>query len=84
MGYLEDRMKNYYVPGLPEPVTTDNGIRPSTPGQMARLKPAFIKGPQGTITAAYASFLSDGASAALITSEAKAKKLGMTPKAYLR
>jgi len=84
MGYLQDRMTHYYVPGLNEPVTTDNGVRPSTPQQMARLKPAFIKGPQGTITAANASFLSDGASAALIASEEKAKKLGMTPKAYLR
>ena len=84
MGYLEDRMAEYYVPGLAEPVTTDNGIRPSTPVQMGRLRPAFIKGPQGTITAANASFLTDGASAALLASEEKAKKLGLKPKAYLR
>ena len=77
-------MKNYFVPGLKEPVSTDNGIRPSTAAQMGKLRAAFIKGPQGTITAANASFLTDGASAALIASEAKAKKLGMKPKAYLR
>ena len=77
-------MAHYYVPNLPEPVSTDNGIRPSTAEQMGKLRAAFIKGPQGTITAANASFLTDGASAALITSEDKAKKLGMKPKAYLR
>jgi len=44
------------IPGRPEPVVADNGIRPSTPQQMAKLKPAFIK-PNGTITAANASFL---------------------------
>ena len=37
-------------------MTADNGIRVSTPGQMAKLKPAFIK-PHGTVTAANASFL---------------------------
>ena len=37
-------------------MTADNGIRVSTPEQMAKLKPAFIK-PHGTVTAANASFL---------------------------
>lgn len=83
-GHLQDRMANYYVPHLNEPVSTDNGIRPSTAEQMGKLRAAFIKGPQGTITAANASFLTDGASAALIASEEKAKKMGMKPKAYLR
>lgn len=40
--------------------------------------------PHGTVTAANASFLTDGASACLIMSEAKAKELGLKPKAYLR
>lgn len=40
--------------------------------------------PHGTITAANASFLTDGASACLITTEANAKRLGLRPKAYLR
>lgn len=55
----------------------------STPEQLGKLKPAFIK-PHGTVTAANASFLTDGASACLITTEAKAKQLGLKPKAYLR
>lgn len=47
------------------------------------MKPAFIK-PQGTVTAASASYLTDGASAALLMTEEKAKELGLKPKAYLR
>jgi len=50
---------------------------------MSKLKPAFIK-PYGTVTAASSSFLTDGASASLITSIDKAKELGLKPKAYLR
>lgn len=61
----------------------DNGIRPSSPEVMAKLKPAFIK-PHGTITAANSTFLSDGASACLLTSAERAKQLGWSPKAYLR
>ena len=37
-------------------MTADNGIRVSSPEQMAKLKPAFVK-PHGTVTAANASFL---------------------------
>ena len=37
-------------------MTADNGIRVSTPQQMAKLKPAFVR-PHGTVTAANASFL---------------------------
>jgi acetyl-CoA acyltransferase len=50
---------------------------------MAKLKPAFIK-PHGTVTAASSSFITDGASASLITSVDKAKELGLKPKAFLR
>jgi acetyl-CoA acyltransferase len=42
--------------GRVEPVVADNGIRPSSVENMAKLKPAFIK-PHGTVTAANASFL---------------------------
>jgi len=64
-------------------ITADNGIRVTPAEKMAKLKPAFIK-PHGTVTAANSSFLTDGASAALIMSEEKAKQLGLTPKAYFR
>lgn len=81
-GLLSDRL-DYKVPGVDKTVTRDNGIRPSTMEQLGKLKPAFIK-PHGTITAANASFLTDGASACLIMSEEKALAMGYKPKAYLR
>ncbi|KAJ3649060.1 hypothetical protein Zmor_020822 [Zophobas morio] len=71
------------LPGSDKVIDKDNGIRVSSPDQLGKLKPAFIK-PHGTVTAANASFLTDGASAALITTEEKAKALGLKPKAYLR
>ncbi|XP_076654979.1 mitochondrial trifunctional protein beta subunit [Halictus rubicundus] len=81
-GYLTD-ITPYKVPNVDKVVDKDNGIRVSTPEQLAKLKPAFVK-PYGSVTAANASFLSDGASAALIMSEQRALQLGLTPKAYLR
>lgn len=73
----------FTVNGVEKTVDKDNGIRVSSKEQLAKLKPAFVK-PHGTVTAANASFLTDGASACLIMSEAKAKELGLKPKAYLR
>ena len=73
----------YLVPGAKNVVDKDNGIRVSTKEQLAKLKPAFVK-PYGTVTAANASFLTDGASAGLLMTEEKAKQLGLKPKAYLR
>lgn len=60
------------------------GVRgDSTLEKLSTLKPAFVK-PHGTVTAANASYLTDGASAALIMSEERALELGFKPKAYLR
>nr|QBH73781.1 trifunctional enzyme beta subunit [Aphelinus abdominalis] len=81
-GHFTD-MVPFVVPGVKNAVAKDNGIRVSTKDQLAKLKPAFVK-PYGTVTAANASFLTDGASAGLIMTEEKAKQLGLTPKAYLR
>eukprot|EP00088_Acartia_fossae_P044784 TRINITY_DN4779_c0_g1_i2.p1 TRINITY_DN4779_c0_g1~~TRINITY_DN4779_c0_g1_i2.p1 ORF type:complete len:469 (+),score=185.19 TRINITY_DN4779_c0_g1_i2:35-1441(+) len=81
-GYLTDIVP-VKVPKGKDFVTIDNGIRPSTEAQMAKLKPAFVK-PHGTVTAANSSYLTDGASACLLMTEEKAKELGFAPKAYLR
>jgi len=64
--------------------TEENGIKAdSTVEKVAKLKPAFVK-PHGTHTAANSSFLTDGASASLIMSEARALELGFKPLAYIR
>jgi acetyl-CoA acyltransferase len=58
----------------------DEGIRDDTTVEtLARLKPAFD--PNGVITAGNSSQITDGASAALIMSEAAAERLGLTPRA---
>lgn len=50
--------------------------------KMAGLKPAFTK--EGTVTAANASTLNDGASALLLVSKEKAQELGLKPLAKIR
>ena len=56
----------------------DEGVRAGTDAaSLSGLRPAFIK--EGTITAGNASQLSDGASAMIVTSRAKAEELGVEP-----
>ena len=54
----------YHIPGG-DTISLDNGIKVNTMERMSSLKPAFIK-PHGTITPANSSYLTDGASAAVI------------------
>lgn len=69
---------------LDEPVKRDNLVRGDTSVEkMERLKPVFDR-KHGTITAANASPLTDGASAVLLMRESKAKELGLEPQAYIR
>ena len=61
-------------------VTADEGIREgSTVETLGNLKPAFK--PDGKVTAGNSSQITDGASAALIMSEEKARELGLKPRA---
>ena len=74
------------VPGTD--LTRDESIRPSsTPDVLAGLKTVFRPGgdgpESGTVTAGNASPLNDGASAALLGSEAGAEVLGMEPLARI-
>jgi acetyl-CoA acyltransferase len=56
----------------------DEGVRRDTSAEgLAKLKPAFHV--KGTITAGNASQMSDGAAAAVVMSEARAKSLGAKP-----
>lgn len=71
-------------PDVREPITQDNTWRDdSTMEDLAKLPPAFTR-PHGTVTAANASPLTDGASAALVMSASRASELGLTPLAHLR
>ena len=64
--------------GDPKIVATDEGVRAETTmDTLATLKPAFDK--EGTITAANASQISDGASAMVIMSEKAMKASGVAP-----
>ena len=64
-------------------IPKDNGIRSgSKPEKLAKLRPAFDK-KYGTLTAANSSFLSDGGAVCLLMTEAKAKELGLKPKAEI-
>ena len=50
-----------------------------TPESIAKLRPAFL--PDGTVTAANASGINDGAAALVLTTAEKAKELGLKPMA---
>jgi acetyl-CoA acyltransferase len=58
---------------------TDEGIRESSMEKLASLKPAFK--PDGAVTAANSSQITDGASALIITTPEKAEQLGLKPRA---
>lgn len=63
-------------------VSTDDGPRPGTTYEkISGLKPVFR--PNGTVTAGNACPLNDGAAALVITSDTKAKELGLTPLARI-
>ena len=57
--------------------TDEHPNRKSTPEKMAKLRPAFT--PDGTVTAANASGINDGASFTIVVSEDALKKYNLTP-----
>jgi acetyl-CoA C-acetyltransferase len=61
----------------------DETVRPETTVEiLARLKPAFKEG--GTVTAGNSPGVSDGAAALVVTSEERARELGLKPLAVIR
>ena len=88
-GTDDGRLTAEIVPWFParpgDPVVTqDNGIRrDSSLEQMAKLKPVFDRR-YGSVTAANASPLTDGASAVLLMGEDTAGALGYAPLAFIR
>ncbi len=82
--FKEEVMTVVVPPGYDNIVETDNLIRAdSTLESMAKLRPVFDR-KFGTITAANASPLTDGAAAVILMSEDKAKALGIKPIGFIR
>ncbi|CAJ0697253.1 Acetyl-CoA acetyltransferase [Ralstonia edaphis] len=85
-GRFNDEIVPIMIPqrkGDPIAFAQDEFVRHgATLESMAGLKPAFDKA--GTVTAANASGLNDGAAAVVVMSAAKAKELGLTPLATIR
>jgi acetyl-CoA acetyltransferase family protein len=82
-GFLAKEIVPIEIPPNFKPIKTDNGVRgDTTADKISKLKPAFTK-EYGTITAANASFLTDGATAVLLMTEEKAKEFGLKPKAVI-
>jgi acetyl-CoA acyltransferase len=79
----EGRFQNEIIPVLDAEgnmMTTDEGIRrESSMESLAKLKPAFK--PDGMVTAANSSQITDGAAALLIMTEEMAAKLNLKPRA---
>jgi 3-oxoadipyl-CoA thiolase len=63
---------------------TDEHPRPETTlEQLAKLKPAFRRDESGSVTAGNSSGINDGAAALIVTSEARARELGLRPMARM-
>ncbi|MDN5930254.1 MAG: acetyl-CoA C-acetyltransferase [Pseudonocardia sp.] len=79
-GLFADEITPVQVPqrkGDPLIVDADEGIRPDTTAEgLGKLRPAFAA--DGTITAGTSSPISDGATAVVVMSRAKAEELGLT------
>ncbi|MHA6784946.1 acetyl-CoA C-acetyltransferase [Pseudonocardia saturnea] len=79
-GLFADEITPVQVPqrkGDPLVVDADEGIRPDTTAEgLGKLRPAFAA--DGTITAGTSSPISDGATAVVVMSKAKAEELGLT------
>lgn len=86
-GRFADEVVPIEVAGAKGTTTTvdrDEHPRPDiTLEQLATLKPAFKRDASGSVTAGNSSGINDGASALLVTSEARARELGLRPIARL-
>ena len=82
-GRFDEEMVTVEAPqpkGDPVTIHSDEGPRPDIDlDRLARLKPVFREG--GTVTAGNASPLNDGAACVVLTSEERARSLGLEPMA---
>ncbi|WP_349917777.1 acetyl-CoA C-acyltransferase FadI [Aeromonas veronii] len=83
-GKLSDEVFTAHVPPYKSPLERDNNIRESSDlASYAKLKPVFDR-LHGSVTAANATPLTDGAAAVLLMREGRAKELGLEPLGYIR
>jgi len=70
--------------GPPVVVKVDEHPRPDTTLEaLSKLRPAFAKDDQGTVTAGNSSGINDGAAALLLVEASRAKELGLRPLAFV-
>jgi len=84
-GKFKEEVISVEVPqrrGEPIIVSEDEEYKNVKMEKISSLRPAFTK--DGTVTAANASTINDGAGAMVLMSETKAKELGLTPLAYIK
>ena len=86
-GLFADELIPIEVPqrkGDPIIVDSDEHPRPGTTLEaLARLRPAFARDGQGTVTAGNSSGVNDGAAALLLVEAERARALGLEPLAYV-
>jgi 3-oxoadipyl-CoA thiolase len=86
-GRFADEVVSIEVPAAKGTTTTvevDEPPRPDTTLEgLAALKPAFKRDASGSVTAGNSSGINDGAAGLLVTSEARARELGLHPMARL-
>ena len=86
-GRFADEIVSIDVPaakGATNTLDRDEHARPETTlEQLAGLKPAFKRDASGSVTAGNSSGINDGAAALLVTSEARARELGLRPMARM-
>lgn len=87
--WQEGKFKNEVIPvevpqrkGDPVILSEDEEFKNVFLEKIPSLRPAFTK--DGTVTAANASTINDGAGAVVLMSEEKAKELGLKPLAYIK
>ena len=83
-GVMQDEVMTAHIEPYSRYLAIDNNIRQDSKLESyAKLKPVFDRA-HGTVTAANATPLTDGASAVLMMTESRAKALGYTPLGYIR
>ena len=83
-GKFDNEIATVLIPqrkGEPIPVSIDEEFTNVTIDKIPSLNPVFTK--EGTVTAANASTINDGAAALVMMSEEKAQSLGLKPLAYV-